>query len=111
MAGVSAHEHPETAGTVAGEWLRDALGESTDLMLFIDADTRIRWCNRAAFTILGFVPADVLGRSFAEFVHPEDLGRVIGRSGRPAGALRTVMGALAGGQNVRIDIVDTDRVR
>ncbi|GAA1765327.1 MAG TPA: RNA-binding protein [Tetrasphaera sp.] len=44
-------------------------------------------------------------------VHPDDLGRVIGRSGRTAGALRTVMGALAGGQNVRIDIVDTDRVR
>ncbi|MEO6413131.1 MAG: KH domain-containing protein, partial [Pedococcus sp.] len=44
-------------------------------------------------------------------VHPEDLGRVIGRSGRTASALRTVMGALAGGQNVRVDIVDTDRVR
>lgn len=44
-------------------------------------------------------------------VHPADLGRVIGRSGRTASALRTVMGALAGGQNVRIDIVDTDRVR
>lgn len=44
-------------------------------------------------------------------VHPEDLGRVIGRSGRTASALRTVMGALAGGKNVRIDIVDTDRVR
>ncbi len=44
-------------------------------------------------------------------VHPDDLGRVIGRRGRTAGALRTVMGALAGGQKVRIDIVDTDRVR
>ena len=44
-------------------------------------------------------------------VHPEDLGRVIGRSGRTASALRTVMGALAGGQNVRVDIVDTDKVR
>jgi predicted RNA-binding protein YlqC (UPF0109 family) len=44
-------------------------------------------------------------------VHPEDLGRVIGRSGRTASALRTVMSALSGGQNVRIDIVDTDRVR
>ncbi len=44
-------------------------------------------------------------------VHPEDLGRVIGRSGRTASALRTVMGALAGGQGVRVDIVDTDRVR
>ena len=44
-------------------------------------------------------------------VHPEDLGRVIGRSGRTASALRTVMGALAGGRQVRIDIVDTDRER
>ncbi len=44
-------------------------------------------------------------------VHPEDLGRVIGRNGRTASALRTVMGALAGGRQVRIDIVDTDRVR
>ncbi len=42
-------------------------------------------------------------------VHPDDLGRVIGRSGRTATALRTVLSALAGGQNVRVDIVDTDR--
>ena len=44
-------------------------------------------------------------------VHPDDLGRVIGRAGRTASALRTVMGALAGGQAVRVDIVDTDRQR
>ena len=44
-------------------------------------------------------------------VHPEDLGRVIGRRGRTASALRTVVGALAGGSKVRVDIVDTDRVR
>jgi predicted RNA-binding protein YlqC (UPF0109 family) len=44
-------------------------------------------------------------------VHPDDLGRVIGRSGRTARALRTVMSALAGGQPVWVDIVDTDRVR
>ena len=44
-------------------------------------------------------------------VHPDDLGRVIGRSGRTASALRTVMGALAGGRQIRIDIVDTDRER
>jgi uncharacterized protein len=44
-------------------------------------------------------------------VHPDDLGRVIGRSGRTASALRTVMGALAGGHSVRVDIVDTDKVR
>ena len=42
-------------------------------------------------------------------VHPDDLGRVIGRSGRTASALRTVVSALAGGAGVRVDIVDTDR--
>ena len=41
-------------------------------------------------------------------VHPEDLGRVIGRSGRTAQALRTVISALASGERVRVDIVDTD---
>jgi uncharacterized protein len=44
-------------------------------------------------------------------VHPEDLGRVIGRSGRTASALRTVIGALSGGPSIRVDIVDTDRQR
>ena len=41
-------------------------------------------------------------------VNPEDLGRVIGRSGRTATALRTVIGALANGRRVRVDVVDTD---
>ena len=41
-------------------------------------------------------------------VHPEDLGRVIGRAGRTAKSLRTVIGALAGGRNVRVDFVDVD---
>lgn len=41
-------------------------------------------------------------------VNPEDLGRVIGRSGRTARALRTVVGALADSP-VRVDVVDTDR--
>jgi predicted RNA-binding protein YlqC (UPF0109 family) len=44
-------------------------------------------------------------------VHPDDLGRVIGRSGRTASALRTVVAALAGNNNIRVDIVDTDRER
>lgn len=42
-------------------------------------------------------------------VHPDDLGRVIGRSGRTARALRTVIGALATSGPVRIDVVDVDR--
>lgn len=42
-------------------------------------------------------------------VNPADLGRVIGRNGRTARALRTVIGALSGNGSVRVDVVDTDR--
>ena len=44
-------------------------------------------------------------------VHPDDLGRVIGRSGRTATAIRTVVGAVAGAGGARIDFVDVDRRR
>ena len=41
-------------------------------------------------------------------VDPSDLGRVIGRSGRTARALRTVIGSVAQ-TPVRVDVIDTDR--
>lgn len=41
-------------------------------------------------------------------VNPDDLGRVIGRSGRTAKALRTIVAGLADGGHVRVDVVDTD---
>ena len=41
------------------------------------------------------------GRMLEVRVHPEDIGKVIGRSGRTATALRTVIGALAGRDQVR----------
>ena len=43
-------------------------------------------------------------------VHPSDLGRVIGRGGRTAQSLRTVIGAMSEGRRVRIDVLDTDAV-
>ena len=39
-------------------------------------------------------------------VHPDDRGRVIGRGGRTAKALRTLISALADGARVRIDVAD-----
>ena len=48
------------------------------------------------------------GRTLEVRVHPEDLGKVIGRGGRTATALRTVVGGI-GGRGVRVDVVDTDR--
>ncbi len=49
------------------------------------------------------------GRMLEVRVHPEDVGKVIGRQGRTASALRTVVQALAGRESVRIDFIDVDR--
>ena len=51
------------------------------------------------------------GRLYEVRVHPDDLGKVIGRSGRTATAIRTVVNALAGKAGARIDFVDVDRPR
>ncbi|RKN38787.1 RNA-binding protein [Streptomyces sp. 8K308] len=50
------------------------------------------------------------GRVLEVRVHPDDLGKVIGRNGRTARSLRTVVGAL-GGKGIRVDLVDADEVR
>ena len=48
------------------------------------------------------------GRTLEVTVNGEDLGRVIGRNGRTATAIRTVGNALQGGRSTRIDFVDVD---
>jgi len=50
------------------------------------------------------------GRTIEIRVHPDDLGKVIGRGGRTAKALRAVVAGV-GGRGVRVDVVDTDEVR
>ncbi|WP_026257521.1 RNA-binding protein [Actinopolymorpha alba] len=46
------------------------------------------------------------GRTYEVRVHPDDFGRVIGRRGRTAHAIRTVIGALDNGRSPRIDFVE-----
>ncbi|HEY3090408.1 MAG TPA: RNA-binding protein [Jatrophihabitantaceae bacterium] len=41
-------------------------------------------------------------------VHPDDLGRVIGRGGRTARALRQVITGV-GGKGIRVDVIDVDQ--
>ncbi|MGZ6840063.1 MAG: RNA-binding protein [Frankiaceae bacterium] len=45
------------------------------------------------------------GKVVEVHVHPDDLGKVIGRGGRTARALRTVVSGI-GGRNIRVDLVD-----
>jgi predicted RNA-binding protein YlqC (UPF0109 family) len=47
-------------------------------------------------------------------VHPDDLGKVIGRAGRTATSLRTVINGLsgkAGRSSIRVDFLDVDEGR
>ncbi len=48
------------------------------------------------------------GNTLEVHVNPDDLGKVIGRGGRTATALRTVISGV-GGRGLRVDVVDTDR--
>ena len=50
------------------------------------------------------------GLTYEVRVHPEDIGKVIGRNGRTAKALRTVVSAIAG-RSVRVDLIEADEVR
>jgi len=50
------------------------------------------------------------GTTLEVCVHPEDIGKVIGRSGRTARALRAVVSALAG-RTIRVDLIEADEVR
>lgn len=63
------------AGSVPPGWLEQALADSSDLVLVIDPATTITWCTGASAAMLGFAPSEVVGRSFAEFLHPDDVGR------------------------------------
>lgn len=50
--------------------------------------------------------ATKFGKALEVSVHPDDFGRVIGRNGRTATSIRTVVHALNGGRKVRIDFLD-----
>ncbi|MDY3049546.1 MAG: RNA-binding protein [Rothia sp. (in: high G+C Gram-positive bacteria)] len=51
------------------------------------------------------------GETLEVRVNPDDLGRVIGRSGRTAKSIRTVVNAINDGDPVRVDVIDTDKRR
>ena len=46
------------------------------------------------------------GRVLQVRVHPDDVGKVIGRGGRTARALRTVVSSLARGRQIRVEFPD-----
>ena len=58
-------------------WFVDALTQTSDLVLVIDANADVVWVNDAVTQTLGHDPAESIGRSIADFLHPDDLTRAI----------------------------------
>ena len=58
-------------------WFVSALAQTSDLVLVIDAEANVVWANEAVSRVLGHDPADSLGSSIAEFLHPDDLERAV----------------------------------
>lgn len=65
----------DVSGRLDDDWLAAALDRCSDLFVVIDADTTVRWASAAIEPLLGHRPTDVVGRSMAEYVHPDDLAR------------------------------------
>lgn len=54
-------------------WFRALVAGSSDLIAVVDTDAILTYANPAATRILGFDPAEQVGRSMLDLVHPDDL--------------------------------------
>ena len=74
----------------------------------IEIDDKARFLKKGARVVdLGAAPGG-WAQVAAKRVHAPALGKVIGRGGRTATALRTLVAGI-GGRGIRVDVVDTDQ--
>ena len=85
-AGAAAGEPPGPAvaerragGELADMRFRLLAEHSIDLIVAVNGDLAIRYASPAATTLLGCAPADLLGRTLAELLAPEDRAAFIAR--------------------------------
>lgn len=58
-------------------WFARNLQHLSDMVIVISPDTTVIWGNDAVERILGWATDDFVGRSFADFLHPDDIDRAI----------------------------------
>ncbi len=58
-------------------WLRAAIDSSSDAVAVMAADTTLLWMSAASSRLVGFQPAEMVGRSMVDFLHPDDLERAV----------------------------------
>lgn len=69
-----------------GRWMRDAedgfratVRHSADITVVVGVDGRLVFVSSSVQELLGFEPAELIGRSGFEFMHPDDFERASGR--------------------------------
>lgn len=71
---------------------RSLVHDASEAIAVLGPDAAVAYVNPAVTTLLGHRPADLVGRSLAEVIHPDDLDRALravvgwGRWGAPNGA-------------------------
>jgi DNA-binding NtrC family response regulator len=71
--------HAEAALRASEERFRALVENSSDALLLIDAEGRVKYMTPSSVRHLGWTPEQLIGRSILEFMHPDDAERVAGR--------------------------------
>ncbi len=59
-------------------YFRSLIEKSSDVIMLISADGTVLFESSSVERILGHKPSEIVGRSFFDFIHPEDLPRIMG---------------------------------
>ena len=90
-----ATHHGSNGESAARErWFRILVANSSDLIAVLDDQARVLYANPAAERMLGFVPAEHVGRSTLELIHPDDrdaITTIFGEATQQPGIHRSVV--------------------
>ena len=73
---VTEKEHAQEALRRREERFRSLVQNSSDMILLVDANLAVRYGTPSLERVLGYVPADLIGRRITELLHPEDAEHV-----------------------------------
>ena len=71
--------HAEAALRASEERFRALVENTSDALMLIDADGRVKYMTPSSVRHLGWTPEQLIGRSVLDLMHPDDAERVRGR--------------------------------